>query len=480
MARNYKYIYLYYTRRRFVNRKRRTAMVGRGRFRHRVETMDDVAGVFGRWVRWPGKYQGERDRLYTQERTFWAFLGQALSPNGSCQEAVTKCAVHLAREGKVVSPDSGAYCRARARLPLERIEAVHQDALRQLDRGETPKRLWYGRRVNVVDGSSISMPDTPENQKKYPQPHGQKPGCGFPVMRLVAVFSLVTGAIRNCEKGALSVSERALFHRLWDFFKPGEVVLADRGFSSYADFYLLARRRVDCVMRLHARRTVGVTLLKKLGRHDGLVLWHKPQCRPKWITPEQWLAVPNTLKIRHITVHVTIPGFRVHTIQIATTLLDHRAFPPTAFEELYRRRWLAELFLRDIKISMRMDVLRCKTPDMVEKELAVHILAYNLIRITIWQAACEHAVHPFEISFKSTITHILQWAPVLADPRLANKTFYNLLRQFLQFIARSNVPQRPNRVEPRARKRRPKGYPLLNTPRRLFKDTPHRNRYQKP
>jgi len=455
-------------------------MVGRGRLRHRVETMDDVAGVFGRWVRWPGKYKEDRDRLYTQERTFWAFLGQVLSPNGSCQEAVTKCAVHLARKGKVVSPDSGAYCRARARLPLEGIEAVHQDALRRLDGCETRKMLWYGRRVNVVDGSSISMPDTPENQKKYPQPHGQKPGCGFPVMRLVAVFSLVTGAIRNCEKGALSASERALFHRLWDFFKPGEVVLADRGFSSYADFYLLARRRVDCVMRLHARRTVGVTIVKKLGRHDCLVLWHKPQCRPKWITPEQWLTVPNTLRVRHITVHVTIPGFRAHTIRIATTLLDHRAFPTHAFDELYRRRWLAELFLRDIKISMRMDVLRCKTPDMVEKELAVHILAYNLIRLTIWQAACEHAVHPFEISFKSTITHILQWAPMLADPRLANKTFYNLLRQFLQFIARSNVPQRPNRVEPRARKRRPKQYALLNRPRHLFKNIPHRNHYQQP
>jgi hypothetical protein len=454
--------------------------MGRGRLRHRVETMDDVAGVFGRWVRWPGKCKGDRDRLYTHERTFWAFLGQVLSPNGSCQEAVTKCAVHLARKGKVVSPDSGAYCRARARLPQEGIQAVSADALRQLDGCETRKMLWYDRRVNVVDGSSISMPDTSENQNKYPQPHGQKPGCGFPVMRLVAVFSLVTGAIRNWEKGALSVSERALFHALWDFFKPGEVVLADRGFSSYADFYLLARRRVDCVMRLHARRTVGVTILKKLGPRDYLVLWHKPQCRPKWIPPEQWLTVPNTLRVRHIIVHVTIPGFRAHILQIATTLLDHRTFPPRAFEELYRRRWLAELFLRDIKISMRMDVLRCKTPDMVEKELVVHILAYNLIRLTIWQAACKHSIKPFDISFKSTVTTIIQWAPMLADLRLSNKNLNDLLRQLLLFIARAIVPLRPNRVEPRARKRRPKEYALLNKPRHLFKDIPHRNRCQKP
>jgi hypothetical protein len=455
-------------------------MVRRGRMRHRIEIMDDVAGVFGQWARWPGRYKGERDRLYTQERTFWAFLGQVLSPNGSCQEAVAKCAVHLAHKGKAVSPDSGAYCRARARLPLEGIEAVNRDALRQLDARETRKMLWCGRRVNVMDGSSVSMPDTPENQNKYPQPHAQKPGCGFPVMRLVAVFSLVTGAMRNCEMAALSVSERALFHRLWDFFEPGEVVLADRGFSSYADFYLLARRRVDCVMRLHARRTVGVTRLKKLGRHDWLVLWHKHQCRPAWIAPEQWRTVPHTLKVRHITVHVTIPGFRAHTIQIATTLLDHRAFPAHAFEELYRRRWLAELFLRDIKISMRMDVLRCKTPGMVEKELATHILAYNLIRLTIWQAACQHSVKPFEISFKSALTTTIQWAPMLADPHLSNKHFNDLLRQLLLFIARETLPRRPNRVEPRARKRRPKAYPLLNTARHLFKDIPHRNRYQKP
>jgi hypothetical protein len=299
-------------------------------------------------------------------------------------------------------------------------------------------------------------------------------------MRLVVAFSLVTGALRHWEKGPLSASERTLFHRLWDCFHPEDVVLADRGFCSYADFYLLARRGVACVMRLHARRTVGITRIRKLGPRDELVLWHKPACRPKWIAPEQWRTVPDTLKVRHITVHVAIPGFRAHTLHIATTLLDRRAFPAHAFDELYRRRWLAELFLRDIKISLRMDVLRCKTPDLVDKELAIHILAYNLIRLTLWEAAREHGVRPFAISFKSTVATLLQWAPILAQPHISNKRFHDLLRQLLRFIARSTLPQRPNRVEPRARKRRPKQYPLLTAPRHLFKDIPHRNRYHKP
>lgn len=340
------------------------------------------------------------------------------------------------------------------------------------------QRLWCGRRVNVVDGTGLSMPDTAANQQWYPQSKASKPGCGFPEMRLVALFSLATGALLHYAHSSRRVHERTLFRRLWDHLESADVVLADRGFCSFADYYFLLQRGIDSVMRLHARRSVGVRTVKRLGPGDTLVQWVKTKPTPKGLTKQQWAALPDVLDVRHITFTIEIPGFRTQSITIATTLLDHRRYPAHAFAELYRRRWMVEVYFRDIKISLGMDVLRCKTPTMIHKELAMHVIAYNLVRATMLQAAVWGGHEPEQISFKGTVQTIRQWAPLLA--LAAPHQLETLRNTMFTSIARDTLPSRPNRWEPRARKRRPKNYQLLNKPRRQFKEIQHRNRYTRP
>jgi hypothetical protein len=296
-------------------------------------------------------------------------------------------------------------------------------------------------------------------------------------MRVVAMFCLGTGVLTDMAKGSLRVHERTLFRSLWGLLHRGEVVLADRGFCGYAEFCLLLRRGVDCVMRNHQRRTVGKTFLKRLGRGDWLILWHKGKAGPHSPDKPVWHAFPDTLTLREIEFQVAVHGFRTRTITVVTTLLDPERFPTSAFAELYRRRWSAELFLRDIKTTMGMDILRCKTPDMVHKELTMHLIAYNLIRLTMLEAAREHETSFERLSFKGALDTIRQWAPIfLAAGPKARRCLWATL---LGYIAADRLPRRPNRVEPRARKRRPKNYQLLNKPRRLFKEIHHRNHYTK-
>ena len=340
-----------------------------------------------------------------------------------------------------------------------------------------PAGLWFGRPVKVVDGSGLSMPDTPENQRRYPQAKSAQPGCGFPVMRVVALFCLGTGALLALAKGSLHVGERALFRSLWPLLEAGDVVLADRGFCGYAEFYFLMGRGVDCVMRNHQRRTVGKTVLKSFRRGDRLILWHKSAVRPAWVDMDDWKAMPQTLALREIQFQAAVRGFRVETITVVTTLLDPDRFPADAFADLYRRRWQAELFLRDIKTTMGMDILRCKTPGMVHKELAIYLIAYNLVRLTMLEAAQKHNAPVERLSFKGTLSTIRSWASIFAA--VAEPRRRALWTGLLDCLAADRLPHRPNRVEPRARKRRPKNYQLLNKPRRLFKEIHHRNKYTK-
>lgn len=415
---------------------------------------------------------------FPPSRTFWLFLAQVFAADPSCREVVRKFLVWLALEkGQTASPRTGAYCKARNRLPLAHIEQTHANVRDTVDGSAGEGHRWCGRTVKVVDGSSVSMPDTPQNQQRYPQPSTQKDGCGFPVMRIVAVFSLGTGVLLDLAKDALAIPERTLFRRLWHWFEAGDVVLADTGFCSYADFYLLGKRHVDCVMRNHQRRTVGLRHVKKLGKGDRLVLWVKMKTRPKWLDAEQWQAIPDTLMVREVTITVSEPGFRSKTLVVVTTLLDAKRFPKTAIAELYRRRWIAELFLRDIKISLGMDVLRCKTPHNVEQELWMHVIAYNLIRALMTKAANAHGAAIETLSFKGTLATIRQWVPHMHHgPRHQRQALAELL---LTVIARHTLPRRTNRIEPRARKRRPKNYQLLTKHRSEFTEAPHRNRYAK-
>lgn len=385
-----------------------------------------------------------------------------------------------ARLKRTASPNTAAYCKARARLPEDALEGLWGEVTRRVQERAGGEGLWCGRRVKVADGSSLSMPDTPDNQAVYPQSSRQKPGCGFPVMRVVALFSLATGAMVALAKGALRVGERTLCRRLWDRLLPGDVLLADRGFCGYADFYCLAQRGVDSVMRNHQRRTVGLTPGRRLGKGDRLVRWHKTGRCPAWLDGAAWKAMPDRLTVRQIHFAVDIPGFRTRTITVATTLLDPTAYPKDAFIQLYRRRWMAELFLRDIKTAMGMDTLSCKTPHMVHRELLMYLIAYNLVRALMLEASLRHGVPVHRISFKGTLTTVREWAPVLAGARLTRKERQRLIDLLITVLARDPLPNRPNRVEPRARKRRPKNYQLLNKPRHEFTEIKHRNKYKKP
>jgi hypothetical protein len=325
------------------------------------------------------------------------------------------------------------------------------------------------------------MPDTEENQAHYPQPTNQKKGCGFPVMRIAAVFSLVTGVMLACRRDSLKVHERILWHDMWDCYQEGDVVLADRGFCSFADYYMLSKKKVDCVMRLHQRRKEH-KIIKRFNKNDYLVQWQKGtrSSAPTWMTLQQWAQLPQHMTVRYIKVIIQVPGFRTKQLTIATTLLDEKKYPAHLIAELYRRRWMAELFLKDIKTTMRMEILRCKTPQMVHKELTIFAIAYNLIRSLIWEAALKNRLDPYRISFKGAIVTIRQWTPIMAFTK-TEKEKKQFIKALIQTIAADTIPiRKETRREPRAIKRRKNAnYQLLTKPRNQFMEIPHRHSYTK-
>jgi len=441
---------------------------------------DRLECLFHDQVRWPAQYASKRNRRYPMHITFWLFLSQVLATATSCQETVARYLATLAAAGQHASANTGSYCEARKQLPQEGLDQVLREVTYETHaRANARRHMWRGRRVKVVDGSSVSMPDTPQNQAAYPQPGTQKPGCGFPVARLTVMFCLATGVVLAYAKAALAVSERALFRDLWKHLEPGDIVLADRGFCSYAEIYLLGRRGVDCVMRKHQRRGKTSLVEKRLAKNDVVMAWMKTGVRPEWLDEQTWRDMPDSLLVREITVVIETPGFRTKNVVVTTTLLDPKAFPKQAFEQLYRRRWMAELCLRDLKTTMGMDVLRCKSPAMIHKELAMHLIAYNLLRAAIFQAADARRRNPYDISFKSTLATLRQWAAYFESLSTKPRKRARLYRNLLATLLKNRIPYRPDRTEPRAKKRRPKNYPLLTEPRHQYQEIPHRNRYHK-
>jgi hypothetical protein len=322
------------------------------------------------------------------------------------------------------------------------------------------------------------MPDTESNQTMYPQPSGQKKGCGFPVMRLVVSFCLTTGILLSYRKDSLKVHERILWHKMWEDYETGDVVLADCGFCGFADYFLLSQRGVDCVMRLHQARKEK-KIIKRFNKNDRLVQWEKPKKAPKWVTPEEWIEIPKEITVRHTNVIVDIAGFRSKNFVIATTLLDEKKYPREALTTLYLRRWKVELFIRDIKITMRMDILRCKTTDMVHKELTLFIIAYNLIRMLIWEAVLKKEIDPFSISIAGTIAIISQWAPILATIK-EDDLRTTLIEKMMELIAAEILPDRDGRArQPRVMKRRPKSFQYMTQPRSEMMEIEHRHKYKK-
>lgn len=442
----------------------------------------ELVELVGDMIPLPEIDTSKRDRIFNSWRTFWLFLGQVLSPLQSCREALIKACSWLLVAGKeIISTNTSAYCQARARLEQGYLDKIFRETVRQNQDQLKSKDLWFGRHVKVVDGSSASMPDTPQNQKLYPQPSGQAEGCGFPVIKFVVSFSLATGVLLDYGKSRLNVHDKILWQKIWNSYQEGDVVLGDRGFCGFADFWLLSKKKIDSVMRLHQARK-KIRIIKEFDKNDYIVEWEKGKLgeKPEWVTAELWQQMPGKMMVRYVVRNIDIPGFRTEKIILATTLLDPTAYPADAIAELYRRRWMVELFLRDIKTTMRMDVLRCQTPELIQKELTVFFIAYNLIRSLIWQAASKKGIDPYRISFTAAVAFIRQWVVILTAIK-NNKQKKKFINTLFELLAKQIIPPgKKYRREPRAIKRRRRNsYQLLTKPRNLFTEIPHREGYKK-
>lgn len=408
--------------------------------------------------------------VYTTAIILWAFLSQLLADGKmrSCAAAVARVGDFLIATGKnPPSTDTGDYCKARNKLNEKALRDLVVEAAGKVEQAAPDDWLWHGRHVKLVDGFTATMPDTPQNQEEFPQQKSQKPGLGFPILRACVIISLATACIRDATFGPYSgkqTGEPALFRALLDAFQRGDVAVFDRYHSSYMMLALLTLHQVDACARLHQSRPGDFRRGKRLGKYDRLVTWRRP-ARPPWMDQAIYATIPETLTVRMIRFNILVPGRRTRTITIVTTLLDPKQYSAHAIAELYGYRWNVELDIRQIKQTLNLDHLRCKTPAMVRKEFWTTLLAYNLIRRIICTAAITHGTMPRRISFTRTCATILAAWSTLSLGQYHPRAMAILLRQ----IASLETPDRPGRIEPRVLKRRRHRYPLMREPRQKLK-----------
>jgi Transposase DDE domain len=406
--------------------------------------------------------------LYSLPVTLKTFLIQCLAQDHSCRTAVAT-AKDRGWLPPNASPGTAAYCRARDALAAEGLQRAVEHTAQALDASVSDQHLWLGRQVHVVDGTGIALPDTEANQEDYPQPSEQKPGCGFPVLRLVAFMSLATGAVSRYRIGNLHDHEQRLFQALRTHLKGGEVVLGDRNFGTFATLVLLKRQGADGVFRRHQARGAGAHTIKCLGQDDHLVRWSfiPRKQHPVWLDAS--VTLPSTVVVREVSFQVARPGFRTQSVTLVTTLLDAKSYPAWALAELYFKRWRMELWLRDIKITMDMDRLRTQTAARVRAELAMFLVGYNLIRTVMFDAAKVGEVRLEQLSFKSALMRFGLWCAGLR--RSTRIRVWRLGYQaMLCDLARDLNPDRPGRYEPRVVKRRPKPFPRMQQPRQVLRE----------
>jgi hypothetical protein len=407
-----------------------------------------------------------RQRVFCPTITLWTFLSQVLSADHSCREAVGRLLAWRVAQGQpACSADTTSYCHARQRLPVELVRQLVRDTGRELNEQADPAWLWRGRHVKIADGTTVSMPDTPDNRAAYPPPRSQRPGVGFPIARVLVVFSLACATVLEAAMGPLSgkkTGELSLFRGLDDVLQAGDVLLVDRLFCTFRDIATQLARGVDLVVRQHASRRTDFRRGRWLGTQDHVVVWHRPAFASRRFDRVTWQALPERIEVRELRFRVTQRGFRPQEITLVTTLLDPVAYPADELSLLFRERWHCELDLRSLKVSMQMDRLRCKTPEMVEKELWMHLLAYNLIRQTVAEAARSHKIAPRHLSFKGAVQLVNSMATYLSFLRPERE---RLWKELLAAIATHNVGNRPNRIEPRKLKYRPGKYTYLTRPR---------------
>jgi hypothetical protein len=410
---------------------------------------------------------GEASRLlsgwiYTPAVTVWVFLAQCLSADHSCCEAVAALiSWRIARGERPCSAETGAYCTARGKIPESVCQQLARETGREVDDEAKPEWRWLGHRVLAPDGSTVTMADTEANRAEYTQVPGQKRGCGFPIARILVIFSLAVGTVLEGAIGKYEgkqTGENSMFRTLHGMLRENDVVLADRYFSGWFDIALLRKRGVHVVVRKHQKRPTDFRTGRRLGADDHIVTWPKPS-RPSWMSHEEYNSLPEELAVREVRVRVPAQrGFRVTELIVVTTLLDAQKYSASAIGDLYRRRWQAELHLRSLKTVMQMDHLRCKTPERMRNEFFMHLTAYNLIRRTIAIAAYIANVRPWTISFKGALQIVNRMLPLLTVALSSSAAWCDAL---LQAIATHVVDDRPDRYEPRVRKRRPKNYRLM-------------------
>lgn len=409
---------------------------------------------------WPKEAGNYRDKIFSPLNTLNAFLWQVLSDNGSCKEAVANVLVERIEQGLTAnSVNTGPYCKARQRLPLPLIDGAVKKTGTSLHQKAASAWKWRDYNVLMVDGTTMLMADSEENQHEFPQQNQQKPGLGFPIIRLVGLVSLSVGSVIDYTLSAYQgkgSGESSLFSLIMNTINPGDLLLADRYYCTYAIVALMQCQGAPVVFRNHARKTADFRRGKKLGAKDHLIDWKKPKRKPIWMSHADYQQLPPFLQVRELSVKGVV---------YVTTLIDAKDFHKREIAIVYQMGWKIELDIRTIKTDMGMEMLRCKTPERVKKEIAVHLLAYNLIRTTIAQAATQYNEMPRSISIKAAI-QLLSAAKrqMTAMTKIRLTDFCSVI---LQTIVSTKIGQRKRPPQPRAVKRRPKAYPLLMLPRKI-------------
>jgi hypothetical protein len=416
-----------------------------------------------------------RDRVFSPVTTIWGFLSQVLSEDHSCRDAVSRIIAHRVAQGiTVCSPNTASYCNARSRICTAVFSTLARRTAQELQTSIDDSWKWNGRSVFIFDGSSVSMPDTPENQQAYPQPPQQAAGLGFSLARIGVLLSLATGACHDLAIAPYQgkgTGETNLFRQMYGTLQSGDVVLADALFDDYFIACELRNRNVDLVARAQYERVGSRTA--PISPAGEIIVWERPQ-KPRGMTGEQYRSYPKNLTMRQVTVDARDKNNRAKQFKVVTTLLDP-SIDGKQIGDLYERRWDGEVDIRSIKSTMQMDILRCKTPDMVQKEIWTHLLAYNLLRTVMAVAANEHDTEPRKLSFKGAKQALTAFAPKIEAARAEDRG--PLIDAMLTTIAYHRVGDRSGRWEPRARKRRPKPATRLTQPRHVAKLPDNRSKW---
>lgn len=412
--------------------------------------------------------------IYSTAVMVWSFLGQVLrdGKEASCQSAVARIVTYCDQQ-ELATPtaDTGDYCKARAKLSAAALRDLAREVAAEVEQQADAGWLWKGLHAKLVDGFTFTMPDTEKNQAEYPSPKTQQKGVGLPIARAAVILSLATACALDLAVGPYSgkeTGETALLRQLLGSFVSGDVAVMDRFYCSFMMIALLLGRNVQVCARMHQRRHVDFRRGRRLGEYDHLIVWTKPE-RPTWMGQATYDAIPDTLEMREIRYHVVQPGYRSQTITIATTLTNAETYSKEAIAQLYGFRWNSELDIRSIKQSLNLCHVRCKSPDMVRKELWMTLLGYNLIRTTVAAAALLHDKQPRHISFTGACQYVLSWWMLASCQAIAADRLESHCRQLLSQIAECEVANRPGRLEPRVLKRRRHGYKLMQEPRSVLR-----------